>query len=217
MIAKVYPVLTVGHSNHPLELFLALLQRHDVNALADIRSMPYSRFAPKFNKESLESTTREWGVKYVFLGRQLGGRSEDPSCYINRRVQYPRLARTEIFSQGIARVIRGASDYRLALMCAEKDPLDCHRTLLVSPALVERGMVVEHILADGELESHDDAMERLLDRVGLSHEDLFRSRAELIAEALAKQEEKIAYTSETFSSDATDNSHWGNVEIEHLG
>jgi uncharacterized protein (DUF488 family) len=204
MSGKAHTVFTIGHSNHPLESFLVLLQRHEVNALADIRSMPYSRFAPQFNKESLERTMHERGVKYVFLGRELGGRSDDPSCYMNGRVQYARLARSDIFSQGIARVIRGASDYRLALMCAEKDPLDCHRTLLVSPALVERGIVVEHILADGRLESHDDAMERLLNTVGLPHEDLFRSRQELIAEALAKQEERVAYTDEKLSSDATE-------------
>ena len=89
-------------------------------------------------------------------------------------------------------------------MCAEKEPLECHRTLLVSPALVERGILVEHIHADGRLESHDDAMERLLDTVGLPHEDLFRSRHELIEEALAKQEEKVAYMDEKLSSDATE-------------
>jgi uncharacterized protein (DUF488 family) len=217
MIARAHTVLTIGHSNHPLESFLALLQRHDVNALAYVRSAPYSRFAPQFTKESLERTTRKWNIKFVFLGRELGGRSDDPSCYVNGRVQYARLACTEIFSKGLARVIRGASDYRLALMCAEKDPLDCHRTLLVSPALIERGIVVEHILADGRLESHDGAMERLLETVGLPHEDLFRSRQELIAEALTKQERRVAYTDEKLPSDATENNHWGNVEIEHLG
>src|SRR5437764_12664739 len=99
MIAKAHPVLTIGHSNHSLETFLPLLQRHNINALADVRSAPYSHFAPQFNKESLERTTREWGLKYVFLGRALGGRSDDPSCYVNGRVQYARLGRTAAFSQ----------------------------------------------------------------------------------------------------------------------
>jgi uncharacterized protein (DUF488 family) len=98
-----------------------------------------------------------------------------------------------LFKSGLDRIIRGANDYRIALMCAEKDPLQCHRTLLVARALVEHGVVVEHILANGKLESHQAAMERLLDVVGLPQQDLFRSRDELVSEALALKEEQVAY------------------------
>ena len=200
MSAARHPVLTIGHSTHSLEAFVALLRQHSVTALADVRSAPFSRFNPQFNKEALERGLKAHGIEYLFLGRELGARSDDRSCYENGRVQYARLARTELFRKGIERVVRGVNDYRGALMCAEKEPLECHRTLLVARALAERGVVVEHILADGRLESDEATMERLFDVVGLPHQDLFRSRDELIAKALVRQEERVAYVAEKLTT-----------------
>ncbi len=202
MSALTHPVFTVGHSTHTLEVFAALLRQHDVTALADVRSTPYSRFNPQFNRDALERSLSAYGIKYVFLGRELGARSDDRSCYENGRVQYARLARTDLFRSGIERVVRGANDYGVALMCAEKEPLECHRTLLVARALAELGIIVRHILPDGRLESHEATMERLLDVFGLPHQDLFRSKAELIAEALVRQEERVAYVDEKLVADA---------------
>ena len=133
------------------------------------------------------------GMKYVYLGRELGGRSNDPSCYEDGRVQYARLARAERFRVGIERVVRGAREHRIALMCVEKDPLECHRCLLVGRALDDIGVHVEHILSDGRLETNDDAMNRLLGVVGLPLEDLFRSKKELIAQAISRQESRVAH------------------------
>ena len=195
-------VLTIGHSNHPVNAFVALLQQYGVTALADVRSAPYSRFAPQFKREPLERILKEHSIKYVFLGRELGARPDDRFCYENGRVQYARLARTDLFRSGLDRVVRGANDYCVALMCAEKEPLECHRALLVARALDELGVPVEHILPDGRLESHGDAMLRLLKVVGLPSEDLFRSRRELIALALAQQEERIAYVDEKLVAEA---------------
>jgi len=195
-------VLTIGHSTHSLETFVKLLKQHAVTVLADVRSAPYSRFNPQFNKDALERSLKMHDIKYVFLGRELGARSDDRSCYENGRVQYARLARTDLFRTGIERVVRGASDYNVALMCAEKDPLECHRALLVARALAGLGIVVQHILADGRLESQEDSMERLLNLVGLPHQDLFRSKDELIGEALDRQEQRIAYVDEKLTADA---------------
>jgi uncharacterized protein (DUF488 family) len=197
-----HPVLTIGHSTHPIDAFIALLRQHGVTALVDVRSVPFSRFNPQFKKEALERSLKAHGIKYVFLGRELGARSEDRSCYENGRVQYARLARTELFRRGLDRVIRGAHEHRIVLMCAEKEPLECHRTLLVARALVEHGVAVDHILADGRLESHGDAMVRLLSVLGLPADDLFRSRQELIAQALALQEERIAYVDQKLAAAA---------------
>jgi len=194
-------VLTIGHSTHALEAFLTLLLRHGVTALADVRSAPYSRFNPQFNKHALERSLKADGIDYVFLGRELGARSDDPSCYEGGRVRYSRLALTERFGRGIDRVMRGAQAHRIALMCAEKEPLECHRTLLVARALDEQGIGVAHILGDGGLEPHRDAMDRLLDIAGLPREDLFRSRGELIAEAIARQEEKVAYVGKRLAAE----------------
>jgi uncharacterized protein (DUF488 family) len=195
-------VLTIGHSTHTIETFVGLLRKHGVTALVDVRSAPFSRFNPQFNKDALERDLKAQGIKYVFLGRELGARSDDPACYEDGRVQYARLARTAVFQGGLERLMDGASKYRLALMCAEKEPLECHRTLLVARALVERGVAVDHILADGSLESHDGALTRLLELVGLPEHDLFRGRQQLIDEGMARQEERIAFVDEKPAAEA---------------
>ena len=129
-------------------------------------------------------------------------RSDDPACYEDGRVQYARLARAAAFQTGLDRVLGGGTRYRLALMCAEKEPLECHRTLLVAPALVERGVAVEHILADGSIESHESALTRLLDILGLPQRDLFRGRQQLIEEGMARQEARIAFVNENLAAGA---------------
>lgn len=194
-------VFTIGHSNHTIEEFVGLLKKHGITALADVRSAPYSRFQPQFNKDALERSLKAEGIKYVFLGKELGARSDDRSCYQNGRVRYPLLAKTALFRQGLGRLIAGAKDFRIAIMCAEKEPLECHRTLLVSRALDAEGVTVQHILADGRIESHIEAMLRLIDVVGLQREDMFRTQEEVLAEALAMQEEKVAYVDEKLAND----------------
>jgi uncharacterized protein (DUF488 family) len=183
---------TVGHSNHAIEKFIGLLTANGITAVADVRSRPFSRRHPQFNKERLASALTQHGIAYVFLGKELGARSEDPSCYENGKVQYPRLAATPAFKAGIERVLAGAAKFRVTLMCAEKEPLDCHRTLLVSRALESAGASIAHILADGSVESQEETMSRLIDLVGLSKEDLFQ-HGDLIAAACRLREDKIAY------------------------
>ena len=195
-----HSVLTIGHSNHSPDTFVALLVRHAVGVVVDVRSNPYSRFNPQFNREAVSQTLREHSIKYMFFGAELGGRSEDNSCYKNGRIQYELLAKTKLFGGSIERVVVGANEYRIALMCAEKEPLECHRTLLVSPALEERGVTVEHIHADGHLESHHDAMNRLLDHAKLPREDVLMERPELIAEAIAWQGNRVGHTNEASST-----------------
>jgi uncharacterized protein (DUF488 family) len=186
----------VGHSNHPIGKFIGLLTANGITAIADVRSRPFSRRNPQFNKDTLAAELAKHGITYVFLGEELGARSEDPSCYEGGRVQYSRLAATPLFQAGIERVLAGAQKYRLALMCAEKEPLDCHRTLLVSRALDKRGVPLSHILADASLEPHHRTLSRLIDVVGLSKEDMFRERADLIEQACTLREERIAYVKE---------------------
>ena len=188
-------VLTIGHSTHALEAFVALLQRHDVTAVADVRSTPYSRFNPQFNRESFTEALEAEGIRYVFLGNELGGRSEDPACYEDGRIRYERVAATESFKSGLARVVQGTAKHRIALMCAEKEPLHCHRTLLVARALDAQGADVAHIHADGRLEPHGEAMDRLLDIHKLSREgDFSGTREELIDTAIAQQAQRVAPT-----------------------
>lgn len=186
-------VYTIGHSNHPVDAFLALLKQHRIDAVADVRSAPYSRRHPQYRRENLKAALHEAGVHYVFLGRELGARSEDPSCYIDGKVQYDRLANTALFRSGLERVIDGAGEYRIALMCAEKEPLDCHRTILVARELERRGLDVVHILAGGTLETHKTAVERLAKAVVKPAGDLFPERGEIEDLAYRRQAEKIAF------------------------
>jgi len=186
-------VFTIGHSTHPLEHFLKLLRQHGITALCDIRSKPYSRMNPQFNRENLKESLRKCGIAYVFLGKELGARSEDPSCYARGKVQYHRLAGTDLFQQGLDRVREGMKSYRLVLMCSEKDPLECHRAVLVARHLHALGLAVQHILADGRLESHADALSRLLRQLNLPEHDLFRSPEDVLEDAYRIQGEGIAY------------------------
>lgn len=180
------PVFTIGHSIHPLDVFLNLLERHRVDTLADVRSAPYSRFNPHFNRKTFAAALEARGIHYDYFGTELGGRPHDPACYENGRVSYERTARTERFRNGLKRLIDGTNNRRTAIMCAEKEPLDCHRTLLVGHALERRDIRVCHILANGDLEAHEDAMDRLLAKYGLGPEgDLLTSRQESIARAIA--------------------------------
>lgn len=193
MAGETGTLFTIGHSNHPVERFLELLAQHGVTAVADVRSAPYSRMNPQYNRETLKETLRRAGVAYAFLGEELGARSHDPACYEGRKVQYDRLAQTALFRRGVERVLEGRKRHRIALMCAEKEPLGCHRTILVARNLEAEGVPVAHILASGEIETHDQAMSRLADLLGVPGEDMFRRRADVVGDAYRMQAERIAY------------------------
>ena len=188
-------VFTIGHSNHPAEVFLELLLTHAIEEVVDVRSSPHSRYNPQFNRKTLQAALADTGVGYVFMGAELGGRPADPSCYDGAgRVQYDRLAETEAFNAGVRQVIQRASECRIALTCSEKEPLACHRTLLIARVLTARGVAVAHILADGSLEGYAAAMNRLLDGFNLPRDgDLFRSREEHIDDAVRRQARQVAY------------------------
>ncbi len=187
-------LFTIGHSTHTLERFITLLQRYGITALCDVRSKPYSRTNPQFNREDLKGKLKAQGIAYVFLGKELGARSDDPCCYEDGKVQYDRIAGTELFRNGLHRVQEGMKKYCIALMCAEREPLECHRTILVARHLADLDIGVQHIHADGNLESHESALNRLLRQLNLSERDMFLSRADMIADAYKRQESRIAYT-----------------------
>src|SRR5579872_5115027 len=185
---------TIGHSNHPIERYLELLRLHGITALADVRSTPYSRFNPQFGRESLHAALAGAGIHYVFLGAELGARSSDPACYDSEgRVSYAKLAATELFRQGLQRLKTGMRDHRIAIMCAEREPLECHRTILVARELVREGIPVQHILADGSVEQHAHAMDRLISKLGLTGTDLFSTPGDLTERALDLQAARMAY------------------------
>lgn len=194
------PIFTIGHSTHSSNQLLELLSRHGVTAVADVRSQPFSRVNPQFNRDTLKAHLRGAGIFYVFLGRELGARAEDPNCYVNGKVQYDKLAQTDLFQHGLTRVERGSENFRIALLCAEKDPLVCHRSILVSRHLVARGFHVVHIREGGQTESHEDALTRLLRETGMPDRELFKTRDEMIAEAYRRRGQEISYVDKSAAS-----------------
>ena len=186
-------IFSIGHSNHSIDKFLSLLKDSKINMVVDVRSAPFSRMFPQFNQEPLKKSLSDNAIGYSFLGDQIGGRSNDPDDYLDGQVMYKSLARKEAFNSGISRLREGSVKYQIAIMCSEKEPLDCHRTLLVSEALAESGVVVHHIHADGKVETHGGALVRLLALHNLSSPDLFSDDTDRVQEALTLQEKKIAY------------------------
>lgn len=186
-------IFTVGHSNHSSEHLRRLLTSHEISAVADVRSSPYSRMNPQFNREGLRTDLRSCRISYVFLGAELGARTNDRSCYVDGKVQYDRLGTTALFQSGIERVLTGAVKHRIALLCAEKDPLTCHRCILVARQLESRGSSIQHILADGSIETQEQSLDRLLRELAIQGTDLFRRRDDLIDEAYRLRGAQIAY------------------------
>jgi uncharacterized protein (DUF488 family) len=195
-------LLSVGHSNHEAGAFLRLLRLYGVTALADVRSSPYSQRYPQFNREELERALRDEGILYVFLGDRLGGRPGSRDVYDDEgRVDYERVRETAFFRHGLDQLMRGLGERIIAMMCGEADPLDCHRGLMIAPALVERGVAPGHIRKDGSVESTAEMERRLLAATGKDSgmlEGLFAAsaadeRRRLLAEAYREMARKKAF------------------------
>jgi uncharacterized protein (DUF488 family) len=187
-------ILTIGHSRHSLEQFIALLEGAQVTAIADVRSAPMSRFSPHFNRGALAASLAAQGIDYVFLGKELGGRPERPELYTDGVADYEKMAASAEFRAGLAQLKEAAERRRIAMMCSEADPLDCHRCLLVGRALAGAGIDVGHILASGKVITHDEAEDRLLELENLADAGLLlRSRAERLVEAYRSRNRKAAY------------------------
>jgi uncharacterized protein (DUF488 family) len=159
---------TIGHSNYEIETFVSLLKKHEINAVADVRSHPYSRFMPHFNRTSLQKILAQENIHYVFLGKELGARSDDLQCYVNGKAVYEKIAATDKFQEGIQRILKGLLKHKISLMCAEKDPITCHRAILVCQHIHHPDLNINHILKSGDLESHIHLEERMLNKYGLT-------------------------------------------------
>ncbi|MEE3719038.1 DUF488 domain-containing protein [Tumidithrix elongata RA019] len=207
-------LFTIGHSNHSIKTFIELLHKYEITALADVRSRPYSRYLPHFCQAPLKEYLESDRIRYVFLGQELGARPEDPDCYVDGKALYERIAATDLFTEGIRRVLKGVKRHKIALMCAEKDPLTCHRAVLVCQHLKKYDLEINHIKSNRLLESHDELEDRLLAKHGFnqfveqkvsSQLSLFdalspvqqvsdlTTREDCLMEAYKKQGDEIAY------------------------
>jgi uncharacterized protein (DUF488 family) len=186
-------ILTVGHSTLPYQRFVELLRRAGVTAIADVRTAPYSRRVPQFNRETLVDALRGDGISYVYLGQELGGRPADRRFYCDGVADYEKMATAELFKDGLRRLLDGAGKFRIAVMCAEHDPLDCHRCLLVGRALAAQGVRISHIMSDGAVLPHAQIEDRLLQLAGRGGDDLFATRAEQLAIAYRARARTAAF------------------------
>lgn len=185
---------TIGHSNHTIENFVDLLKRYEIEVVADVRSAPYSRYCPQFNKDVLAARLEAAGVGYMFFGGELGARPDDSLCYENGRVNLQLVAERKEFRDGLRKLLTESSRCCVALMCAEKDPLECHRTILVCRFLKGDGFRIKHILGDGSIEDHCEAERRLVKMLKIEP-TLFESsnkERDFIKQAYDRQAQKIS-------------------------
>jgi uncharacterized protein (DUF488 family) len=188
-----FDLFTVGHSNISAERFIALLRSAGVDAIADVRSIPASRFCPWFSAKNLAPLLVGANMDYLSFGDELGGRPGDPSLYCDGVADYEAMARRPSFRAGLDRLLANVGQRRLCLMCSERDPLDCHRCLLVARALAARGVMVGHILHDGGIESHTATELRLLEAAGVDSDLFATGQDERLAAAYRRRARAAAY------------------------
>lgn len=176
-------IRTVGHSNHRWEYFEALIQKSGVQLIADVRSNPYSRRFPHFGSKRLINLLNGAGIDYRYFGDRLGGHPSSPDILVDGRVDYNRVAQTTLFQEGLQEVSSLAQEKRIALMCAEHDPLQCHRFALVSRHLAEKGVDISHIMRDGRVEPQWETENRMLRAMGLACPESEEARQALVAQA----------------------------------
>lgn len=185
--------MTIGHSNGAAERFVGMLRAAGVDAVADVRSIPLSRRFPWFSGKNLAARLQQEGMLYAAFGDALGGRPNDPALYCDGVADYEAMAKREEFCAGLDRVSALAAQRRVCLMCAEREPLDCHRCLLVGRALAARGLLIGHILHDGMIEPHATTQERLLARSGPAADLFATGHGERLAAAYRCRARTVAH------------------------
>ena len=201
-----FDLFSVGHSNMAAERLLAILQAVGADAVADVRSVPFSRFFPFFSANNLRPGLAQAGFGYVSYGERLGGRPRDAGLYRDGVADYELMARTPEFQAALDDLQREAAHRRLCLMCAEREPLDCHRCLLLARALAPRGLRIGHILYDGSVEPHATTEQRLL-ALDATESDLFApGQQDRLAAAYRRRAHAVAYRAKSGSAGATSRS-----------
>lgn len=192
MMAALY---SIGYATKPIDIFLQQLHQYGINAVADVRSVPFSNAFFDYHQGAIAGHLKRAGIEYVYLGSELGPRSKEDAHYDEcGQVQFDRLMQAPLFQQGVQRLQLGLQrGYRIALMCAEKDPATCHRSLLIGYALQQQlGLELQHITHHGELESQQALAERL-PQLHQLEEDLFLSRDEKLEQGYQLQLKKTSY------------------------
>lgn len=194
---------TIGHSSHKIEKFLSLLKICAINCLVDVRSAPYSKYCSQFNLNELKRYLNNKGIYYIFMGNELGARREERNLYTSEGyLDFEKVRETNLFGLGIDRVKTGIEKgFNIALMCAEKDPIDCHRSILVAREFYKQNYTVNNILENGCLETQEHLEKRLLEiyfsnrrQLTLFCDEEFKSDKELINKAYRLRNKDIGYS-----------------------
>lgn len=201
---------TIGYSGFTLNEFIDVLSRHGITAIADVRSVPYSKFKPEYNTDHLRIELKNNGIEYVFLGDLCGARIDANECYVNGKADYGLIAKHPKFQEGLVRIRKGLEKYRIALLCAEKDPVSCHRLILICRHLRMDGIRIFHIIDPKRVLSQSECEERLRKLFKLDQPELFRDVNDQIEEAYNRQAEKIAYVAENADGYTSDNEGFNN-------
>ncbi len=187
-------IYTIGYSCFSIDAFVNTLKEHQIKAIVDVRSVPYSQFKPDFNRETLINYLKKENIVYVFLGDNCGARIDVPECYINGKADYKLISKQSNFQKGIIRLRNGIQKYQIVLMCAEKDPISCHRTILICRNLRSNDIQILHLLCNGTIEDHKITEKRLMKLYNLDQPNLFLTEAQRLESAYDSQGEKIAYS-----------------------
>jgi uncharacterized protein (DUF488 family) len=194
-------VFTVGHSTHDIKYFVELLKKHDITSLIDVRSSPYSKIAPQFNKDILRLALKEKNIIYVHFEKEFAARHTSPSLLDkDGRVDFDKVRKTDEFKQGVQRIHKALEcGFRVALMCSEADPFDCHRFSMISYQLVKEDLQVHHIMRDGKLVDNDELEERLLKKYFPKHD---RSNTQGVISAFIEERERSSVDTKALIEEA---------------
>jgi len=175
---SVTPIFTIGYGDRSIDEFIDVLRQHNLDYLIDVRSAPYSRFKPEFSKDALERALRQQGIRYVFMGDTLGGRPNDPDCFVDGKVDYELVKSKHFYQTGIGRLQTAFDRHlRVVLMCSEGKPEQCHRSKLISATLENLSIPVVHIDENDQAQSQETIILRLTDgQLSLFGEPEFHSR-----------------------------------------
>ena len=172
-----FNVYTIGHSNRPVSHLLNRLTRHGITTIVDIRSVPFSQWTPQYNQPSLKDVLFSEKIEYRWLGDSLGGMPKDVNLYTRGRPDYDKIRNTADYQSALVDVVDLArqKDKLVALMCAEKDPVRCHRRNLVGSDLLQWEANLWHILDSGQVISEDGLRRKLKEEKEPTILDVFRS------------------------------------------
>ncbi|ENZ02486.1 hypothetical protein HMPREF1092_01721 [Clostridium thermobutyricum] len=194
-------VFTIGHTNYSIDKFIDLIRKFNINCVVDVRSTPFSKYTPQFNENNLKLELNKRGIYYIKMGNEFGARRKNKKLYtVDGYLDFEKTRKDKDFLKGIERIKQGCNKgFNITLMCTERDPIDCHRTILVSKGLKDNGFNIKHILPNAEIQSQKKIEERLLNkyypnRLQLSFDiNKNLTEEEMIEEAYRIRNKEIGY------------------------